>query len=83
MPFVNKEHREHPDNFIPGDRCFVEYKSIMERWRANPRWTTVDEIFSDLIPSPKRRAQVLALMIFFCREVIKYEEQKVKENGDV
>ena len=83
MPFVTKEHRDDPFPDIPGDRCYVEYKKIMDQWRKNPRWTTVDEIFSSIIPVNFLRVKILALMVFFVLEVIPYELKKKKENGEI
>ena len=83
MPFVNAEHRENPDMQIPGDRCFLEYRAIMARWRANPRWTTVDELAERLYPNPFKRAFFLAFLVHFATHVLNYEEIKKRENGDI
>jgi hypothetical protein len=85
MPFVTLAHRENPDMSIPGDRCYVQYKKLMEQWRENPRWGTVERFLGNLFPTlgSLDRAKILAFMVFFCLEVIPYEEGKRKENGDV
>lgn len=83
MPFVNSEHRENPDMKIPGDRCFLEYKAIMARWRQEPRWTTVDRITENLFPNPIKRAYFLAFLVFFASHVLDYERLKREENGDI
>jgi hypothetical protein len=83
VPFVEEEHRQHPDVTIPGDRCFVEYKRIMAAWRENPRWTTVDKIASWIWPNPWKRALMLAFMVFFAMHVLDYERLKREENGDI
>ena len=83
MPFIKAEHRENLNMDIPGDRCYVEYKHLMEEWRANPRWTTADELLAELIPDDNTRAKALAYAVFFIREVMKYEELKAKENGEI
>jgi hypothetical protein len=83
MPFVSKEHRENPDMMIPGDRCYIEYRAIMARWRANPRWTTVDELAERLYPNPFKRAFFLAFLVFFSTQVLDYERLQKEKNGDV
>jgi hypothetical protein len=88
MPFVNKEHRESPDENICGDRCYLHYKWMMERWRENPRWTTIDEIYAKVsdLDQPSldwQRAKELAFMVFFNLHAMPYELKKQKENGDI
>jgi hypothetical protein len=83
MPFITPEQRKKVNMDIPGDRCYVEYKRMIEKWRANPRWTTADELLSELIPDDNTRAKALAYAVFFCREVMVYEEKMAKKNGDV
>ena len=90
MPFVNQEHRENPDPNIPGDRCYVIYKEIIEQWEKDPRWTTADrllEMVMDLQHADAskacRRAAILAFMVFFVKEVMPYEDRKEKENGPI
>lgn len=83
MPFVDQAHRDSPDMMIPGDRCYREYKYIMEQWDQSPRWGTVDRLAERLFPDSYERAHFLAFLVFFSREVMPYEEQKVRENGEV
>ena len=83
MPFVTHEHRLHPDLNIPGDRCYVEYQKMMDFWRLSPRWTTVDALAKQFCPDEMERTLFLAFMVFFNRVVMPYEEQKVKEHGDI
>ena len=88
MPFVNKEHRANQDSNIPGDRCYLFYKDMMTSWRANPCWTTADEIYAFVLdtnqPSPEwQRAKELAWQVFFQLHVMPYELKKLKENGDI
>jgi len=90
MPFVTEEHRINPSPAIPGDRCYIVYKGIVDEWRANPRWTTADRLARELIEylsggatTPYKASALLAYMIFFCREVIPYENAKAKENGEI
>jgi hypothetical protein len=87
MPFVDKNHRLNPDINIPGDRCYLKYAQIMEMWRAEPRWTTVDEIYKwvkEAAEEPDmQRAKELAFMVFFNLHVMPYELKKMKDNGDI
>jgi len=83
MPFVDEEHRRAQDFEIPGDRCYWEYKLIMDKWRNSPRWTTVDAIAERLWPDDWKRAFALAFLVFFVLHVMKYERIKRIENGDI
>jgi hypothetical protein len=83
MPFVPQSERDNPDMRIAGSRCYVEYKFIMARWKANPRWTTVDELAERLYPNPFKRAFFLAFLVHFATHVLNYEEIKKRENGDI
>lgn len=83
MPFVDSNHRENPDMRVPGDRCYMEYKGIMARWDAEPRWTTVDAIAENLFPNPIKRAYFLAFLVFFQLHVLPYEKRQQWKNGDV
>jgi hypothetical protein len=83
MPFIKQSERENPDMESPGSRCFVEYRAIMARWGANPRWTTCDEIAQRLWPNPFERAFALAFMVFFALHVMPYEKHKMWQNGDI
>ncbi len=83
MPFTTKEHRFKPDLENPGDRCYIEYKYLMEEWTRSPRWTTVDELATRLFPDKHERAFFLAFLVFFDQRVMPYERKKREENGDV
>lgn len=88
MPFVDKAHRENPDENIPGDRCFLHYKWMVEKWRAEPRWTTADEIYAKVMtldqPTEQwQRSKELAFMVFFQLHLMPYEQSKRKLNGDI
>jgi len=88
MPFVNKEHRENIDFAIPGDRCYFYYKQMVDAWRTEPRWTTADTIYTEMVKQrhPIERFQVakeLAWQVFFNLHVMPYEIQKQAENGDI
>jgi hypothetical protein len=93
MPFIVQDRREAIAdgalvNFQPGDRCYVFYKEMVSRWRANPRWTTAHEIRLDmhkpqLVNVDDRIAEDLAWQVFFQLHVMPYEEKKRLENGDI
>lgn len=83
MPFVTTSHRECPDFNIPGDRCYVEYKKIMNAWGESPRWTTIDKMATRFISNDDDRAYFLAFLVFFALHGMKYEEIKREENGDI
>lgn len=96
MPFVTEAHRNNPDMSIPGDRCYLVYKRIMDEWKKAPRWATVDRLFNDLTqckamcshnkflePCSYCIAADLAWQVFFQLHVIPYELVKQKANGDI
>jgi hypothetical protein len=97
MPFIAQRTRElikefgieNLDILMPGDRCYVFYKKMVEQWRANPRWTTAHEIYKELqyaslLQNPDDEvAQSLAWQVFFQLYIIPYELKKQEENGDV
>jgi hypothetical protein len=83
VPFVNQEHRETPDTTIAGDRCYLHYKHMMQRWQQDPRWTTIDKLATCLSTSPDIRAEILAFLVFFHFHATPYEETKRQENGDI
>lgn len=83
MPFVTQEHRDNPDQSIAGDRCYIEYKKMVDLWQESPRWSTADVIATRLLTNPKKRAQFLAFLIFFNLHVMPYEIQKRVDNGEV
>ncbi len=102
MPFIKQERRkiikekgldglkDYPKSWIePGDRCFVFYKPMVDRWKENPRWTTAHEILKDMVYSKEtmsnedQTAQSLAWQVFFIKYVMPYEDAKEKENGTI
>ena len=91
MPFITEEHRKDTDVNVPGDRCYLFYKEMVEDWRRQPRWATADTIMVRLLDYLDRRtvnqsnraAALLAFMVFFNLEVMPYELKKREENGDV
>lgn len=83
MPFITKEHRDHPDLEVPGDLCYLEYKYIMEQWRESPRWTTIDQLATRFSPDKHERAFFLAFLVFFSLHGMPYEYGKRADNGDI
>jgi hypothetical protein len=95
MPFISYERRvaiqSHGIGSLleiqPGDRCYAEYHSMVERWKVSPRWTTVHEIYADVLMGRASlndtAALQLAWQVFFNLHVIPYELQKRQENGDI
>lgn len=89
MPFVTPEHRRHPDPTIPGDRCYVHYKRMVDTFRANRRWTTANDLYKEMVESRPYKildeaiAEELAWQVFFNLHVMEYEQEKRKTNGDI
>ena len=83
MPFVEQSHRDKPDLTIPGDRCYVYYKQMIDQWKANPRWTTIDKMMDNILPDDNARAYFLAFLVFFLKEGMRYEEVKEALNGPI
>lgn len=89
MPFVTKEHREHPDPSIPGDRCYRWYKYLVNEWNIEPRWTTADRLYHDIYwnddgsSTEETVARHLAWQVFFIKFVMPYEDKKENENGAI
>ena len=97
MPFIKQWRRDAIAKFglqvlasvDPGDRCYVQYKKLMEAWKKEPRWTTVHNLLKEELEGPNNGptdeavAKILAWQVFFHRVVMPYEEQKAKKNGEV
>jgi hypothetical protein len=96
MPFVTPERREQLDAAMrgerlcllePGDMCYVYYKEMVDRWRAEPRWTTAHNIFKSMagidLGTDEGVAQFLAWHVFFNIHVMHYEQLKRDANGDI
>lgn len=94
MPFILKSRRPlidsgsiKPDLWEPGDRCYVYYKQMVQKWKASPRWTTADSIYRDVLlhnfTVEDRAAIELAWQVFFNLYVLPYELLKREEQGDV
>lgn len=83
MPFVNDEHRQHPDTSVPGDRCYLAAKPLWEKWQKEPRWTTIDEMWKAYEPDNNRRALLLALLVHMGLYGFDYEQEKREQNGEL
>lgn len=89
MPFVTQDHREKPDILIPGDLCYMYYKSMVEDWKNKPCWTTAHKLYQHMIEfrdtgNPYTQAAMeLAWQVFFQIYVMEYEQRKRQENGDI
>jgi len=86
MPFVPKEHRDpaHPPCCV-GDMCYMEYKKLIDKFRENRRWTNAHNITKEFfdLESDEKTARFLAWMVWFCKDVMKYESEKEEENGTI
>jgi len=105
MPFVTKDRRkiiyeegldglhDYPERGMGpqvGDICYSYYKPMVDKWKANPRWTTAHEIYKNLHMMPVGKmtddewaAKDLAWQVFFQLYVMPYELKKREENGDI
>jgi len=86
MPFVKPECRD--PNHIPcsvGDLCYLEYKKLIDAWNKERRWTTAHNELKTMfrIEDDVDAAKFLAYMVFFCKHVMKYEDEKEAENGEI
>lgn len=94
MPFITQERRKLIDgNLLPkdkwdrGDHCYYYYRTMVNGWRANPRWSTADSIYQDVLlhnfTVEDAAAIQLAFKVFFELYVMPYELKKRAENGDI
>jgi pentatricopeptide repeat protein len=89
MPFVTASHRIAPDPTIPGDRCYVHYKRMVDAFKKERRWTTANNIYKEMIESRPYKsldesvAEELAWQVFFIKYVMPYEDEKERENGTI
>ena len=100
MPFITPERREAIDlhgvgglsEIQPGDRCYVFYKAMVDKWKEKPSWTTAHEIYKDVMTTAygitlhsidNVAAKHLAWQVFFQLHVMPYELKKRDENGDI
>ena len=89
MPFVDEEHRKNPDPTIPGDRCYLHYKRMVDAFKAERRWTTADRLYKEMIVQrpyltlDEAVAEELAWQVFFLNYVMVYEREKESQNGTI
>ena len=111
MPFIEQKRRKiieekgleglynyRENSWIQsGDRCYVYYKQMVDKWRGNPKWTTAHEIYRDMIicyndkdlfadnydKNDNYAAACLAWQVFFQLYILPYELEKRKINGEV
>jgi hypothetical protein len=80
----------------PGDRCYYYYRKMVDKWKANPRWTTAHEIYKDMTqqilqermdmlhyPTDDYIARELAWQCFFNFYVLPYEMEKMEQHGNI
>ena len=88
MPFVPETNRVAMSEGKPpetvGDMCYLEYTQLIAAWLKERRWTTAHNEFKRVFDvTDEQAAKTLAYLVFLIREVMPYEEEKVKENGDI
>uniref|UniRef100_A0A6M3ITW4 Uncharacterized protein n=1 Tax=viral metagenome TaxID=1070528 RepID=A0A6M3ITW4_9ZZZZ len=104
MPFIpqirrllikNNKWDELMNGKQPGDRCYIYYREMVDRWKASPRWTTAHEIYKKMRGSSRlsyanmpesfedKIAEELAWQVFFLWWVVPYEKEREKENGSI
>lgn len=89
MPFVKNGKRapllsgELPPT-DKGDLTFLEYVPLINAWRKERRWTTAHNEFKRVFNvDDVMAAKCLAFLEFYIREVHPYEDEKLRENGDI
>lgn len=94
MPFITQERRDliakgELAKFKVGDLCYIRYKTMVEMWNEEPRWTTAHRIYADRYNlaydqyGDENDATDLAWQVFFQLYVMPYELAKREENGDI
>jgi hypothetical protein len=94
VPFITKDRRLaiedrtlKPDDFEPGDQCYVYYKHLVEAWRADSRWATADRLYRWVLQHnftvEDAAAAQLAWQVFFTIHVFPYETKQRLQNGDI
>lgn len=86
MPFIKQDLREGALkglNNEPGERCFRHYHVLMEAWRKEPRWRTIDTFTRRVWENDEQRAAALALLVFMHKHGFKYEDKQCEVNGDI
>lgn len=94
MPFTEQQRRQPMlDGTLqepkPGDYCFKYYHPMVQKWKAERRWTTAHNIYKDMLKQRPYRvmdeavAEELAWQVFFQLYVMPYEHEARQRNGDV
>lgn len=88
MPFVPQENRKKIKETgaweTVGDLCYMKYQPFIQAWRKERRWTTAHNIIKQEFDiTDEQCAKLLAFMVFFCKEVMPYEYEKIQEHGDI
>lgn len=99
MPFIKLDRREAAlkgqlSDTQVGDRCYKFYKSMIDSWRKEPKWTTAHNVYKNMlyslhmahfanIPCDDCTAAQLAWQVFFTLHIIPYELEKRAINGDI
>jgi len=88
MPFVPQPNRKDMANGQPpktvGDQCYLAYLPMIQAWKKERRWTTAHNLFKQTFDvDDEQAARTLAYLVFFVKEVMPYEEEKIQENGDI
>lgn len=86
MPFTKKERRKPMllgklKDPQMGDYCYVDYKYLLDNWRSDNSWTTVDRLYM-IVKRWNYRSMDLAWQVFFALHVLPYEIKKREENGE-
>ena len=83
MPYIIKENRYEIDECLndlkmyienPGELCYVVYKLLNDLTKENKCFKTMSSLISEV---------ECAKLEFYRRIVSPYEDEKIKENGDV
>ena len=96
MPFIAQDRRiiikkeglRGLPTIEPGDRCYVFYKDMVNKWKQSPRWATAHKIYEEvgdicLDTLEDVVAQGLAWQVFFMKYVWPYELDKERINGGI
>jgi hypothetical protein len=83
MPYIKQEYRPELNDKIndltmviinPGELCYVIYKILNDLTKENKCFETMSSLISEV---------ECAKLEFYRRIVSPYEDEKIKENGDV
>lgn len=89
MPFIKQELRQPllTGQIKPqavGELCFLRYADMMEKWKDQPRWTTIHNMCKEAMCMNDMQASAfLAFLEFYFNHGHFYELEKKEENGDI